>query len=102
MAEGADTAGLVASINSLLGVCVRSFGSILRLPLHNNDDYVKSAVDLHEELGRLRLWAGNLGAHRKHGDRLSLDHRLREAPELHRLVSEHLRDIFQAIKSGTS
>ncbi|KAL4929016.1 uncharacterized protein BDV17DRAFT_291018 [Aspergillus undulatus] len=90
---------LVVSIASLLDACVRGFAVILKPALYTDPDYISSSVDLREELGRLRLWAGNLGAHRKHTDRLSLDHRLREAPELHKLVGEHLSDILHAIRS---
>ncbi|KAL4908772.1 hypothetical protein BDW74DRAFT_174004 [Aspergillus multicolor] len=87
------------SINSLLGACARSFASALNPQLYNHADYVNSSVDLDEELGRLRLWAGNLRAHRKPRDRLSLDHRLREAPELLKLACEHLSDIRDSLQA---
>lgn len=53
-----------------------------------------------EDLGRFRIWAGNYGAHRKQTDRLSLDHRLREAPEMHQEVTSHLNDLSGSIQSG--
>ncbi|KAL4942581.1 hypothetical protein BDV06DRAFT_222021 [Aspergillus oleicola] len=59
--------GVRVSIVSLLNACIRGFGSILNHILYNHPDYADSSVNLDEELGRLRLWAGNYGAHRKGG-----------------------------------
>ncbi|CEL05107.1 hypothetical protein ASPCAL06227 [Aspergillus calidoustus] len=101
-AEPDDRLELVASTSSLLDSCIRAFGSILKQPLDSNQDYINSTVNLHDELGRLRLWAGSFGAHRKEKDRLSLDHRLREAPELHKLVRDHLSDIYDALSCANN
>jgi hypothetical protein len=52
-------------------------------------ELVSEAVD--NELGRFRLWCGNIGAHR-HG-KSSLDHRLREASHIKSRVIELLQRI---------
>ena len=57
-----------------------------------------------DELGRFRVWSGNVGAHR--GGRSSLDHKLREASHIHDRVIELLQTIVadlaeaQAIITG--
>ena len=93
--------GSVASISSLLALCVHDFHSLLQT-LPGQDSSSELLLNLQDELGRLRVWAGNFGAHRKQTDRLSLDHRLREAPDLHREIRSHIGDVTEAIRDGMS
>jgi hypothetical protein len=70
------------SISSTLAVCFQRFSRTLgsdTLASHDSDVPISLWQD---ELGRLRVWAANIGAHRK--DQASLDYRLRDA--------SHIRD----------
>jgi hypothetical protein len=51
-----------------------------------------------DELGRLRVWAGNVGAHRV--GRISLDSRLREAPHMRNRVVDLLEDLRSSLQDG--
>lgn len=91
----------VASISSLLALCTQALHTLLTF-LQSHESYSEPLTTLEDEFGRLRIWAGNHGAHRKQADRLSLDHRLREAPELHRDLRIHLNDLAEAIRNSMS
>lgn len=85
------------STSSLIARCIRDFNTLLdSIPDEQNEIRLK----VQDDMGMLRVWVGNFGAHRKHTDRLSLDHRLREAPDLHREIQNHIRDISEAIQGG--
>ena len=60
----------------------------------------KVEVEVQELCSRLQIWAGNHGAHRHHEDRLSLDYRLGEAPELHQEVRDHFNDLIRTLEEG--
>ena len=51
-----------------------------------------------DELGRFRVWLGNVGAHRF--GRVSLDYRLREAASMRDSVLELLKDLEDNIREG--
>ena len=55
--------------------------------------------DLEDVRGRLRLWAGNSGAHRT--GRVSLDHKLRYSSQVHDKVTEYLEALDNALRNGT-
>ena len=61
---------------------------------------VEVEAEVQELCSRLQIWAGNHGAHRHHEDRLSLDYRLREAPELHQEVRDHFNDLIRTLEEG--
>ncbi|KAJ5937073.1 hypothetical protein N7466_003523 [Penicillium verhagenii] len=85
------------SINSLFKQCLEKLQKLLNsIPDERSD----ASLTVQDDLGRLRVWIGNFGAHRKPTDRLSLDHRLREAPDLHREVCNHINDISEAIQAA--
>lgn len=85
------------SISSLCALCICEFHALLAsIP----NEKAETRLKVQDDLGRLRVWIGNFGAHRKQTDRLSLDHRLREAPELHQEVRNHINDISEAIRGG--
>ncbi|KAL6720554.1 hypothetical protein ACLMJK_002478 [Lecanora helva] len=52
------------------------------------------------ELGRLRVWAGNLGAHRL--GRSSLDHRLRQATHMQQTTIDLLHDLRRSLLQSIS
>lgn len=88
------------SIASLYGVCVSSFNQLFNLLQEPDCDFLGqlSETDLEEELGRFRVWAGNSGAHQN--GRVSLDHKLREAHNVHQTVRDLLGDLDDALKEG--
>ena len=51
-----------------------------------------------DELGRFRVWLGNVAAHRS--GRISLDYRLREAANMRDSVLELLTDLGDNIREG--
>jgi CRISPR/Cas system CMR-associated protein Cmr1 (group 7 of RAMP superfamily) len=50
-------------------------------------------------LARFKLWAGNLGAHRRSGGG-SLEYRLRDASHIRKLVISLLQDLCRSIEQG--
>lgn len=54
---------------------------------------------LSTELGRFRVWAGNTGAHRN--GKMSLDHRLREVPDVHIEITDLLEELNSDLAEGT-
>lgn len=85
------------SISTLFALCIREFHTLLDII---PDEQTETRLKVQDDIGRLRVWVGNFGAYRKQADRLSLDHRLREAPELHCEVRNHINDIREAIQGG--
>ena len=63
---------------------------------HNLCQITESFVQ--DELGRFRVWLGNVGAHRS--GRISLDYRLREAANMRDSVLELLTDLGDNIREG--
>jgi hypothetical protein len=61
-----------------------------------------ASIDLNsafaEELGRFRIWSGNIGAHKT--GRSSLDYRLRENLNLERMVIKLLDDLKRTLEDG--
>ena len=87
-------AGII-SIRSHYDRCISSFTQ-----LHNYVEYLNQKepgkqlfpiTSLSTELGRLRVWAGNTGAHQT--GEFSLDNRLREVPDIHAEISELLVEL---------
>jgi hypothetical protein len=64
----------------------------------------KKKSDIPDELrgavGQLRVWAENVGAHRRNGASLSLDHRLREASRFRSHVKHLLIDLDDVVKES--
>lgn len=55
-----------------------------------------------ESLGRLRVWAGNLGAYRNPSSASSLDYRLRSADEIREALEDELTNIRDWSTKGSS
>lgn len=102
MASATDAPSGVPSITSLYNVCVRSFYQLCDF-LEDSDGEFCDQIPipaLQEELGRFRVWAGNVGAHRS--GRVSLDHKLRESFRIHSKVSELLGDLDESLQTSMS
>jgi hypothetical protein len=54
------------------------------------------------ELGRFRIWAGNIGALQTIKLQSSLDYRLREAPKIFRQIVQLLDDLSESLQDGQS
>lgn len=69
--------------------------------LQAHDHQPEADVILRKEFRRFVVWAENMGAHRSMG-RMSLDHHLREAPQVMHTVVGLLEDLQESLKDGTS
>ncbi|KAL4876887.1 hypothetical protein BJY04DRAFT_222563 [Aspergillus karnatakaensis] len=79
------------TITSALSACLCQFNRIL-----DSDSLRSHASDVplslwQDELGRLRVWAANIGAHQK--DQSSLDYRLRDASHIREQTIQLLRNL---------
>ena len=85
------------SISSVAQSCVRSFKILLEQLLERNDDgdlgVQLPARAVQDELGRLHVWAGNIGALQAS----SLDYRLREASQFKQQIARLLQDLRQSL-----
>jgi len=95
--ETAASSEVQVSIRSHYERCISSFTQ-LSLNLEATDNQLFPANGLSTELGKFRVWAGNTGAHRT--GLVSLDHRLREAPDIHEEVSELLEELNSNLGEG--
>ncbi|KAK4944486.1 hypothetical protein LTR10_016160 [Elasticomyces elasticus] len=90
---------MVISISSELIDCLRLFNALI-----SRDDLASHATEVPTrlwtgELGRLRLWAANIGAHQS--GESSVDHRLREASHIRGQtvkLLERLRQVLQDLE----
>ena len=84
---------MAVSISSFIIACLKSFNEFIENIGHLQDKNVRgldpSAWE--DELGRLRMWAANIGAHQT-GQR-SLDFRLRDATH----IREHIIKLLQGL-----
>lgn len=86
-------------INPCYWACAQSFDELLGFLVPENDLASQlSSVSLKDELGRLRIWAENAGAHRR--GRMSLDYRLREALKVKRQVVNLLEELNNTVRDG--
>ncbi|KAI4276260.1 MAG: hypothetical protein L6R38_005709 [Xanthoria sp. 2 TBL-2021] len=80
-------------LRNLLLSCLRSFRELIRdidAPQYSYEDEVAAASWI-DELGRLRIWAGNVGAHQSGPS--SLEFRLRDASHIRDEVTDLLTDL---------
>jgi hypothetical protein len=80
-------------IATLVRQCLGYFADAANLD--SNDLYTTDQI--HDESGRFRIWAGNVSAHTT--GRRSLQHRLRDSPELSSAVGKYLQDLLVAIEN---
>ena len=79
--------------------CVRRFSALCSL-LPEADRIAHPA--LVDQLGRFKIWAGNIGAFQELPLPSSLDYRLREAPKIVDQVIELLDDLDETLQEGTA
>lgn len=77
----AGNVGEVKTIAHAAQYCLESFDDCLSIA---KDLGPKEFALVQNQLGRLSLWISNIGVFAL--DRASIDHRLRDVPEIHRLV----------------
>ncbi|RPA84579.1 hypothetical protein BJ508DRAFT_412646 [Ascobolus immersus RN42] len=95
---------LTALSSNRLSVCLNLFSAIvaLLLPTSNSEaSKIYSYINvgrLQGELGRLRIWVGNIGGLRQaHG---SLEYRLRDAPLVYENIQKAIASLEENLKEG--
>lgn len=93
-----------ASIASLGRQCVSYFDQLRHL-LRDSDPQRHAGISYSgacDELGRFRIWAGNIGALQDEHKQSSLNFRLREAPRVADQVVELLQDLSESLDEGST
>ncbi len=82
--------------------CLQSFNDVLLSLRASGDEFSGqlSAQDILDELGRFKIWAGNIGA--LQSGRSSLDFRLRDAPHVSTTIIQILDDLQESLQEGLS
>ena len=89
------------SIAGQVKICLDSFRRICdELKVAANESDRVLGEELNEELGRFRVWAGNIAAHKS--GLSSLEYRLRDATHLQEKVLAYLKDMVDILKSCRS
>ena len=89
---------MATSISSLIQPCLQTYGSLieeLRKSVFAHED-AGACVLWEDQLGRLRVWTANIGAHQT--GQSSLDYRLRDASHIRQLIVKLLEDLSQTLK----
>ncbi|KAJ5539139.1 hypothetical protein N7513_007471 [Penicillium frequentans] len=86
----------MATIPFTLNDCLKELADVASSRVQRYENEVSQARWL-DELGRLRIWAGNTGA--LQCDQLSLDYRLRDASHLKNEISRILQRVLQVVRS---
>ncbi|KAI5777176.1 hypothetical protein EDC01DRAFT_624436 [Geopyxis carbonaria] len=87
-------------ISEVYEACLLSFRKLCTALENDSSSPNLQSVQINDDLGRFRVWAANIGAHR-HG-KSSLDYRLQEASYLKVKTTEFLRELNNALRRGTS
>ena len=95
--ETATRPGPRVPIASQYAQCEQFFSKLIEIVEKSNDQAV--ALQLLNEFGRFRVWAGNAGAHRTAG-RVSLDYRLREASHIYEELTKLLGELKKNLEQG--
>ena len=85
------------SISAKIVPCLKSFNQLaeqVELPDYSREAEVSPAL-WGDELGRLRIWAANIGAHQ--AGQSSLDFRLRDASHISNQITKLLEDLEQTL-----
>lgn len=67
---------------------------------HKNAEPEATQEQLRDCFERFQLWAGNAGASKPWRDPLSLDSRVKHAPEVGNRIAEILRDLIDLLDNG--
>ncbi|KAJ5885706.1 hypothetical protein N7504_011542 [Penicillium tannophilum] len=86
----------MATISFTLDNCLKELADVASSRVQRYESEVSQTRWL-DELGRLRIWAGNTGALQR--DQLSLDYRLRDASHLKNEISRILQRVLQVVRS---
>ena len=79
--------------------CLRHFEYLVQEAQHLEGKSPLPASTVGDELGRFKIWAGNIGALQR--DSRSLDYRLREASQVRDQVVRILKDLESSIRECT-
>ncbi|RYP69577.1 hypothetical protein DL771_006014 [Monosporascus sp. 5C6A] len=82
--------------------CAQLLSKVSSLLLHDLKSEERSTLlhdEIEDQLGRFRVWAGNLGAFQRLPATSSLDHRLRESPKVAAQVQELLQDLQDVLQN---
>ena len=88
---------MATSISAILIPCLKSFNKLqeqVERPDYSHEAEVARA-SWGDELGRLRVWAANIGAHQR--GQSSLDFRLRDASHISKQITDLFRDLGQSL-----
>lgn len=88
---------MATSISTILIPCLKSFNQLqeqVEQPSYSFEEEVPS-VAWGDELGRLRIWAANIGAHQT--GQSSLDFRLRDASHISKQIMKLLQDLGRSL-----
>lgn len=94
----AGLAGQDDSIAILTTRSKREFTRVIRtLEAAGTETGDVTSASLNDAFERLLLWAGNIGAAAAPDKKISLDFRLRDAPDIKEQICELLRDLIEAL-----
>ncbi|CAD6593370.1 MAG: hypothetical protein ASARMPREDX12_007113 [Alectoria sarmentosa] len=91
---------MAASISSLIVACLKSFNEFIEATGHFQEDNVGgyAAGAWKDEVGRLRMWAANIGAHQT--GQSSLDFRLRDASHVREQIIKLLQGLLRRLQDA--
>jgi hypothetical protein len=87
------------SIADQVDTCLQAFDSLITvLSDQDSSKQQEARVKFVDELDRFKVWAGNIGAHRR--GQSSLDYRLRDASHIRQRVLKFLSKLRSSIEEG--
>jgi hypothetical protein len=91
-------------IDSAGKYCLTLFKKVYKLVSEPTCPYKNdiSSADLRDELGRFKIWGGNIGAFQPRSTRSSLEHRLRDASQTRQHVLNLLQDLEESLDESNS
>lgn len=91
---------MAASISSSIIACLKSFNEFIEEIRHLKETSVRGLVAgaWEDELGRLRMWAANIGAHQT--GQSSLDFRLRDASHVREQIVKLLQGLLRRLQDA--
>ena len=87
------------AIASRSAQCLRYFENLAKEAQRSEAEPSLAASAVRDELGRFRIWTGNIGALQR--DSRSLDYRLREASQVRDQVTKVLQDLEFSLSECT-
>lgn len=97
-ASSVPTTTTGATRASHVSACFQSFDHLNYLAHYAENEYLDQVqpCEVTDEVGRFRIWAGSMGAHRR--GRSSLDYRLRDASHIKRQAQTLLTDLDDSLQ----